>query len=227
MALREGLNNVSGKVIGLCMEIHRELGPGLLESAYEECLAYGLSRAGMRFERQKALPVTYKEVRLDCGYRLDQVVEERLILEVKAVTELTPLHEAQLLTYLKLARQPLGLLINFNVPTLKEGLKRVVAGDVFRTENHVRSEISPFLILLCASVVLKFVAYLRKAGGLDHRGTEEERERLKRVVDGRPLTDGEPHWFLGPAAEWTGRRSRVSVEAQRRGPPHPRHRAAA
>ena len=85
------------------------------------------------------------------------VVEERLILEVKAVTELTPLHEAQLLTYLKLARQPLGLLINFNVPTLKEGLKRVVAGNLFRTENHVRPEIPPFLLLLlCASVPLWF-----------------------------------------------------------------------
>jgi GxxExxY protein len=123
-------------VIGLCLEIHRELGPGLLESAYEECLAYELSRAGLRFERQKPLPVVYKEARLDCGYRLDFVVEGCLLLELKAVAELLPLREAQLLTYLKLARQPLGLLINFNVPLLKQGVKRVVAGDLFRTENH-------------------------------------------------------------------------------------------
>jgi len=132
---RKALNDLTGKVIGLCIEIHRELGPGLLESAYEECLAYELSCAGLRFERQKPLPVVYKQVLLDCGYRLDIVVEETLILELKAVMELTPLHEAQLLTYLKLARQPLGLLINFNVPALKQGLKRVAIGELFRTDT--------------------------------------------------------------------------------------------
>jgi GxxExxY protein len=95
---RKALNDLSGKVIGLCIEIHRELGPGLLESAYEECLAYELSRAGLSFERQKPLPVAYKEVRLDCGYHLDIVVEESLILELKSVIELTLLHEAQLLS---------------------------------------------------------------------------------------------------------------------------------
>lgn len=129
------MNDLTGKVIGLCIDIHRELGPGLLESAYEECLSYELSCAGLRFERQKPLPVVYKQVSLDCGYRLDVVVEENLILELKSVTELTPLHEAQLLTYLKLAQQPLGLLINFNVPALKQGLKRVVLGDLFRADN--------------------------------------------------------------------------------------------
>src|ERR1700723_2732899 len=98
-AQRNRLNELSGKVIGLCIEIHRHLGPGLLESAYEECLAYELSKAGLRFERQRALPVEYKEVKLDCGYRLDFVVEDSLILELKAVTELHPIHEAQLLTY--------------------------------------------------------------------------------------------------------------------------------
>ncbi len=129
---RQRLNNLSGKAIGLCMEIHRELGPGLLESAYEECLAYELGINGIAFERQRALPVRYKEVRLDCGYRLDFVLENSLILELKAVTELHPIHSAQLLTYLKLDDKPLGLLINFNVPVLKDGIKRVVCGPLFK-----------------------------------------------------------------------------------------------
>ena len=155
-AERKKLNELSGKVIGLCIEIHRELGPGLLESAYEECLAYELAQAGLRFERQKPMPVIYKEVRLDCGYKLDLVVEGCLILELKAVTELVPIHQAQLLTYLKLARQPLGLLINFNVPTLKEGVKRVASGELFREENKGRSDLSQLFRLLCASVPLWF-----------------------------------------------------------------------
>jgi len=129
---RRRLNELTGKVIGLCIEIHRELGPGLLESAYEECLAYELSQAGLRFERQRALPVRYKEVQLDCGYRLDFVIEDMLILELKAVTELLPIHEAQLLTYLKLDKKSLGLLINFNVPILTRGVKRVACGDLFK-----------------------------------------------------------------------------------------------
>jgi GxxExxY protein len=132
VAQRQRLNELSGRVIGACIEIHRELGPGLLESSYEECLAYELSQMRLRFERQKPLPVAYKAVRLDCGYRLDLVVEG-LIVEVKAVTELAPIREAQLLTYLKLSRLSLGLLINFNVPALKQGIKRVVAGDLFRS----------------------------------------------------------------------------------------------
>jgi GxxExxY protein len=134
-AQRKGLNDLSGKVIGLCMEIHRELGPGLLESTYEECLAFELAQAGLGFARQRALPVRYKEVQLDCGYRLDFVVEGVLIVELKAVTELLPIHEAQLLTYLKLDQKALGLLINFNVPVLKQGIKRVVCGDLFRFEK--------------------------------------------------------------------------------------------
>ncbi len=128
---RRKLNDLSGKVIGLCIEIHRALGPGLLESAYEECLAYELSKASLRFERQKSVPVQYKEVRLDCGYRVDFVLEELLIIELKAVAELHPIHEAQMLTYLKLNGNPLGLLINFNVPALKQGVKRVVCGELF------------------------------------------------------------------------------------------------
>ena len=125
------LNDLSGKVIGLAIEIHRVLGPGLLESAYEECLAFEMSRVAVAFERQKPLPVIYKDVRLDCGYRLDFVVENLLVIELKAIAEMAPIHEAQLLTYLKLARLPLGLLINFNVPVLKQGVKRVVAREVF------------------------------------------------------------------------------------------------
>jgi GxxExxY protein len=119
-------DELSEKVIGACIEIHRHLGPGLLESAYEECLCHELSLAGVKFERQKTLPVSYKSVKLDCGYRLDVVLEGSLIVELKTVDQLLPIHEAQLLTYLKLSGISLGLLINFNVPTLKQGLKRIV-----------------------------------------------------------------------------------------------------
>lgn len=120
------LNELTGCVIGFAIEIHRVLGPGLLESAYEECLAYELSHAGLVFKRQHPLPVVYKEVRLDCGYRLDLVIEDNLILELKSVTSLLPVHEAQLLTYLKLSGIHTGLLVNFNVPVLKSGIKRLV-----------------------------------------------------------------------------------------------------
>lgn len=153
---RQKLNELSGKVIGACIEIHRELGPGLLETAYEECLACELSKAGLRFERQRALPVRYKEVQLDCGYRLDFVVEGVLILELKAVTELHPIHEAQLLTYLKLDQKSLGLLINFNVPALKQGVKRAACGDLFKDETGGRGFGFRVLSFLCASVSLWF-----------------------------------------------------------------------
>jgi GxxExxY protein len=117
---------ITEQVIGACIEVHREIGPGLLESAYEECLCYELSQRWISFERQKPLPVKYKGVLLDCGYRLDLVVEERIILELKAVEALLPVHKAQVLTYLKLAGLTLGVLINFNVPVLKDGIKRIV-----------------------------------------------------------------------------------------------------
>ena len=123
---RPNLNDLSHQVIGLCIEVHRELGPGLLESAYEEALAYELSRAGLSFARQCEVPLRYKSVKLNCDYRLDFVIEDRLLLELKAVSELLPIHQAQLLTYLKLERLPLGLLINFNVPILKDGVRRVI-----------------------------------------------------------------------------------------------------
>lgn len=116
---------ITEKVIGACIEIHRTLGPGLLESAYEECLCYELARLGFKFERQVPLPVKYKNAHLDCGYQLDVVVENRIILELKAAEQLLPIHDAQLLTYLKLSGLTLGLLINFNVPVLKDGIKRI------------------------------------------------------------------------------------------------------
>ncbi len=121
----QSFNELTERVIGACIEIHRALGPGLLESAYEECLCHELSVAGVKFERQKPLPVHYKAVNLDCGYRLDLVVEQKLIVELKAVENLLSIHEAQALTYLKLSGLTLGLLINFNVPVLKAGIKRI------------------------------------------------------------------------------------------------------
>lgn len=120
------LSDVTGKIIGCCIEIHRELGPGLLESAYEECLAYELKRSGLFFERQKPVPVHYKEVHLDYGYRMDFVVENAVVVELKSVEALNPIHEAQILTYMKFAEKKVGLLINFNVLILKNGLKRFV-----------------------------------------------------------------------------------------------------
>ena len=120
------LNQITEKIIGAAIEIHKTLGPGLLESAYEECLCYQLSRAELHFQRQVDLPVLYKEVRLDCGYRLDLIVEDAVIVELKTVECLLPIHEAQLLTYLKMKNLRVGLLINFNVPVLKDGIKRMV-----------------------------------------------------------------------------------------------------
>ena len=119
---------LSKKIIGAAIEVHRLLGPGLLESVYEECLCHELSMHGINFERQKPLPVEYKQVKLDCAYRLDLVVENIVLLELKSVQAIEPIHEAQVLTYLKLAELKLGLLINFNVTILKNGIKRIVNG---------------------------------------------------------------------------------------------------
>ena len=119
-------DELSNRVIGCAIEVHRHLGPGLLESAYEQCLAHELSRHGVAFDMQKALPVPYKDVRLDCGYRVDILVENRLIIELKSVEEIKGIHEAQLLTYMKLAGVKTGLLMNFNVSKLKDGIKRFV-----------------------------------------------------------------------------------------------------
>jgi GxxExxY protein len=121
---------LSHLVIGRAIDVHRELGPGLLESTYEECLAYELKQASLKFERQKSVPLVYKTLQLDCGYRLDLLIEDLLIVEIKSVSEHNPIFEAQVLTYLKLAKVPVGLLINFNVPVLKHGLKRFVLNSV-------------------------------------------------------------------------------------------------
>jgi len=117
---------LSNRVIGRALEVHRGLGPGLLESAYEQCLAHELALAAIPFERQKPLPVVYKGICLDCDYRIDLLIDDSLIVELKSVDRLLPLHEAQLLTYMKLSGIRVGLLINFNVPRLKDGLKRMV-----------------------------------------------------------------------------------------------------
>ncbi len=119
-------DELSNRVIGFAIEIHRSLGPGLLESAYEECMAYELTQGKLSFTRQQPLPVVYKGITLECGYRLDIVVENTLILELKSAASLLPIHEAQLITYLKLSHLRTGLLINFNVPVLKSGIKRLV-----------------------------------------------------------------------------------------------------
>jgi GxxExxY protein len=119
-------DEISNRVIGCALEVHRVLGPGLLESAYEECLYYELQFAGLVCQRQMDLPVQYKGRRLDCGYRLDLVVEDKLIVELKSVETLLPIHEAQLLTYMKLSGLKIGLLMNFNERYLKDGLKRRV-----------------------------------------------------------------------------------------------------
>jgi GxxExxY protein len=119
-------NELSDRVIGHAIEVHRHLGPGLLESTYEECLCYELTQAGLAYERQLPLPVTYKEIRLDVAYRIDLVVDRRLIVEVKTVERLLPIHEAQLITYLRLSGIQIGLLLNFHTPVLKEGIRRLM-----------------------------------------------------------------------------------------------------
>jgi len=122
----ERSDQLSYRIIGAAMEVHRHLGPGLLKSAYDECLCHELKLQGIPFERQKPLPVNYKGIQLDCGYKLNILVDKLVILEVVAVEEIAPIHEAQLLTYLKLSGLWLGLLINFNVEVLKDGIHRMV-----------------------------------------------------------------------------------------------------
>lgn len=114
------------QIIGAAMEVHRQLGPGLMENVYQVCLAHELDLRGVRYQREKPLPIVYKGTQLDCGYRLDFLVEDKVVVELKAVEQLLPIHEAQLLTYLKISGCKVGLLINFNVPLLKRGIKRRV-----------------------------------------------------------------------------------------------------
>lgn len=119
-------SKLADEVIGRAIEVHRSLGPGLMESTYEECLAYELKIHGISFKRQVALPVFYKEIRLDCGYRIDMLVENQIILEIKSVETVKDIHKAQVLTYMKLAQIKHGFLINFNVKYLKKGLKSFI-----------------------------------------------------------------------------------------------------
>jgi GxxExxY protein len=120
------INKLSSKIIGAAIEVHKALGPGLLESAYEDCICHEMGFLKLSFERQKPLPVVYKRVKLDCGYRLDIVVENAIILELKSCEKIEPIHRAQLLTYLKLSSLNLGLLLNFNVPVMRDGIVRIV-----------------------------------------------------------------------------------------------------
>ena len=124
--MKAAINSITESIISAAIAVHRELGPGLLESAYESCLVYELLQQGLTVERQKALPVTYRGVKIDCGYRIDLLVEDSVIVELKAVERIDPIHEAQLLSYLKLSGYQIGLLINFNVRMLKQGIKRLV-----------------------------------------------------------------------------------------------------
>jgi len=123
-------NEISNKVLGIAIDVHKQLGPGLLESAYKECLYYKINKSGLFVEKEKAIPLIYDEVRLECGYRIDLLVENKLVIELKSVEVLNDIHLAQTLTYLKLGNFKLGLLINFNVTLLKSGVKRVINGNL-------------------------------------------------------------------------------------------------
>jgi GxxExxY protein len=122
----EELNKITEQIIGAAIRVHRELGPGLLESTYEACLAFELAENHLQVEQQRPLPVIYRDVKLDCGYRIDLLVEKQIIVEIKSVSRLEAIHKAQLLSYLKLSDYKVGLLINFNVTLLKHGIKRIV-----------------------------------------------------------------------------------------------------
>ncbi len=120
------LNGITRRIIAAAIEAHRHLGPGLLESAYQACICYELGRMGLSFTREVLLPLSYKGLQLDCNYRIDLLVEDAIIVELKSVEQLLPVHSAQLLTYLKAAHKQIGLLINFHVPVLKDGIRRMV-----------------------------------------------------------------------------------------------------
>jgi GxxExxY protein len=120
------VNKITGSVIGAAIDVHKELGPGLLESVYEECLCHEFALRNIQYSRQYEIPVKYKGLSLDCGYRMDLLVEDRVVVELKSVEKLMPIHDSQLLSYLKLSNCSVGLLINFNVPVLKHGVRRKV-----------------------------------------------------------------------------------------------------
>ncbi len=130
MTEREELNKITAGIIGAAIEAHRNLGPGLLESAYQTALAYELDHRGYKVEQQKPLPMQYKEIKLDAGYRLDFLINEKVIVEIKSSDKIIPIHDAQILSYLKLSGCKVGLFINFNVKLLKQGIKRFVNGSL-------------------------------------------------------------------------------------------------
>src|SRR5918994_7622713 len=134
------LNSITSAIIAAAIEVHRHLGPGLLESAYQACLVFELRQRGLQVEVEKALPLVYKGMRLDCGYRLDLVVNGKVIVDVKSVEELAPIHDAQLITYLRLANCQVGLLLNFNVPVMRQGIRRKV--NKADTTNAVRAMVA-------------------------------------------------------------------------------------
>jgi GxxExxY protein len=121
-------NEIANKIIGISIDVHKALGPGLLESAYKECLFYKISKSGLWVEKEKPMPLIFEEVKLECGYRMDLLVEKKLVIEIKSVDSLNDIHLAQTLTYLKLGNYKLGLLMNFNVVLLRDGIKRVING---------------------------------------------------------------------------------------------------
>lgn len=123
-------NEIAHKIVGLALEVHKVLGPGLLESAYKECLAYKLQQEELFIEKEKPMPLIFEEVKLECGYRIDILVENKVVIELKSVDALNDVHLAQILTYMKLGNYKLGLLINFNVALLKQGIKRVINGTL-------------------------------------------------------------------------------------------------
>jgi GxxExxY protein len=171
------LNRLTELIIGAAIEVHRNTGPGLMESVYEECLCYELSQLGLKFERQVELPVAYKQIKLKCGFRMDLVVEDAVVLELKTVDELLPIHSAQLLTYLKLSGKKLGLLINFNEPMLKNGLKRL-ASRTLETSDRLPS------VLSAVSVISGFDFRISRRS---HRGTEKEPIGLASLFSSVPL----------------------------------------
>ena len=123
-------NEMATKIIGCAIDVHKVLGPGLLESAYQECLYYKLKKVGLKVEKEKPMPLVFEEVKLECGYRIDLLVENKVVIELKSVEALNDVHLAQTLTYMKLGKYKLGLLINFNVTLLKQGVKRVINGTL-------------------------------------------------------------------------------------------------
>jgi GxxExxY protein len=138
LALDDPITRITEAIIGAAIQVHRELGPGLLESAYQACLAYELVQRNVRFTRQVPLPVTYRGIKIDCGYRLDFLVDDLVVVEIKSVEKLAPIHSAQLITYLKLMKCPVGLLLNFNVTAISRGIRRLENrhGIYTRTPNR-------------------------------------------------------------------------------------------